>query len=104
MGNNRKPAKKGGAVALAAVLILLPVLYVASAGPALAMVFNGQMTAHAYWRVYAPVEKAVRMPGLDLVQNALGRYHQWCGARIDIHDDGGVELTWDDGSVTFFYP
>ena len=104
MDDKRKPRKKAGTI-LAVVLLLLPVLYVASAGPALTMV-PGRIAPQTYWRVYALVEKVVRLPGLTLVDKAFGRYHGWFGAQIAVRtrDDGTtVVIESDNGRANPFF-
>jgi hypothetical protein len=80
MDEKRKPRKKAGAILIVAVLLLLPVLYVASAGPALAMVSEGKFNHRTYRRYYSPVDKVAALS--DPTFRALRDYQEWCGAEF----------------------
>lgn len=54
MDEKRKPVKKAGPI-LALLLLLLPVLYVASAGPAAKLVVNRRLNWDTYNAIYAPL-------------------------------------------------
>jgi hypothetical protein len=63
MDENRKPKKKAGAI-LALVLLLLPFLYMASAGPAMALCTHRKIPCDTYFFVYAPVEWVAETRGM----------------------------------------
>jgi hypothetical protein len=64
MSENRKPRKKAGAiVALVLLLLLLPLPYVASIGPAIALTADGELSPSTYVSLYAPVHRAANSSG-----------------------------------------
>ena len=79
MDENRKP-KTGGA-AILAVLLLLPVLYVASVGPACAMLVHDIIDSRTYQAIYWPVEWFAARSNWSYA--ALIEYQEFCGAEND---------------------
>ena len=75
-----KPTKRGGGTAvmvlvLVAVLIVLPMLYMLSVGPAVWMATSGRMNPKTLNAIYSPVEwTAKRIPGGG---DALLWYVRW---------------------------
>jgi hypothetical protein len=79
MDEKRKPGRRAGGAVVAGMLLLLllPLLYVASSGPAMARVSAERMAPESYLRIYAPAEAAARLTG---TRRALREYQRWCGA------------------------
>lgn len=70
--------KRGGwgcAIGFVLLLVLLPILYVLSSGPALALVFNGVVSADVFKVVYEPLFWET-FPAFD---NALAWYWKLWG-------------------------
>jgi hypothetical protein len=104
MDEKRKPRKKAGAILAVAVLLLfiLPVVYVASIGPATWMVINRHAKIRAYRHIYGPVV-ALETRG-ELALNAMD---WWRGLFLDDDDEwlwlkvqSGNAVLNDDGSYS----
>jgi hypothetical protein len=71
MANKRKRTKKAEAAFCILLLLVLPVLYVASAGPVAMLVMSGTVERETYNYAYAPVA------GEEERSNIVGRVMGW---------------------------
>ncbi len=75
MDTNKPDKKRGGCAAVVVVLALLPILYVASIGPAVRLATRGIISLEAINVIYAPISWA--MGHSSALRAAMEWYCKW---------------------------
>ena len=77
--------KKPGVAFWATVgLVVLPLLYVASFGPACWFVGEGHLPVNALWRIYRPLAQIVTNQKRSIAGDALCEWASTCGGDVGI--------------------
>lgn len=82
MDDKGKPRKKAGAIVALVLLLIVPVLYVLSYGPAWGLLIEERLSEEIFYMFYAPLRLACAI--CTPFENFIKWYVAWCNPGFSI--------------------